>query len=116
MIRRRRPTREIAFSFDSFLDVVANVVGIILRLMIVAWVGARDYKPNLPQPPQPALVENEESAAAPPLPAPPDPLAAQLPKQQKELQQERGRLQEHVQSAAEVERQTRVLASELDAV
>ena len=28
MIRRRRPQREIAFSFDSFLDVVANVVGL----------------------------------------------------------------------------------------
>ena len=36
MIRRRRPTREVAFSFDSFLDVVANVVGIILKLIIVA--------------------------------------------------------------------------------
>ena len=41
MIRRRRPVREIAFSFDSFLDVVTNVVGIILRLILVAWVGAR---------------------------------------------------------------------------
>ena len=40
MFRRRRPVREIAFSFDSFLDVVANVVGIILRLILVAWVGA----------------------------------------------------------------------------
>ena len=26
MLRRRRPTREIEFSFDSFLDLVANVV------------------------------------------------------------------------------------------
>src|SRR2546426_1102346 len=43
MIRRRRPVREIAFSFDSFLDVVANVVGIIIRLILVAWVGARSY-------------------------------------------------------------------------
>ena len=38
MIRRRRKVREIEFSFDSFLDVVANVVGIILRLILVAWV------------------------------------------------------------------------------
>src|SRR4051812_11631321 len=44
MIRRRRPQRRIEFSFDSFLDVVANVVGIILRLILVAWVGARSYK------------------------------------------------------------------------
>jgi hypothetical protein len=43
MIRRRRHSREIPFSFDSFLDVVANVVGIIIRLILVAWVGARSY-------------------------------------------------------------------------
>ena len=41
--RRRRCEREIAFSFDSFLDLVANVVGIIIRLILVAWVGARTY-------------------------------------------------------------------------
>ena len=46
MIRRRRTQREIPFSFDSFLDVVANVVGIILRLILVAWVGARSYHPT----------------------------------------------------------------------
>jgi hypothetical protein len=44
MLRRRRPKREVAFSFDSFLDVVANVVGIILKLILVAWAGARTYK------------------------------------------------------------------------
>jgi hypothetical protein len=43
MIRGRRRPREIPFSFDSFLDVVANVVGIIIRLILVAWVGARSY-------------------------------------------------------------------------
>jgi hypothetical protein len=43
MIRRRRPSKEIHFSFDSFLDLVANVVGIILRLILIAWVGARSY-------------------------------------------------------------------------
>jgi hypothetical protein len=43
MIRRQRRQREIAFSFDSFLDVVANVVGIIIRLILVVWVGARSY-------------------------------------------------------------------------
>jgi len=41
--RRRQPAREPAFSFDSFLDVVTNVVGIIVRLILVAWVGARAY-------------------------------------------------------------------------
>ena len=44
MYRRRRSHREkIFFSFDSFLDVVANVIGIIIRLILVAWVGARTY-------------------------------------------------------------------------
>ena len=51
-MRRRRP-REIAFGFDSFLDLVANVVGIILRLILVAWVGARSYKAIVPPPPPP---------------------------------------------------------------
>lgn len=41
--RRRRPSGKIPFSFDSFLDVVANVNGIIIRLILVAWVGARAY-------------------------------------------------------------------------
>src|SRR5262245_23232726 len=41
--RRRPPAREPVFSFDSFLDVVANVSGIIIRLILVAWVGARAY-------------------------------------------------------------------------
>ncbi len=44
MRRKRRPEKEIHFSFDSFLDVVANVVGIIIKLILVAWVGARTYK------------------------------------------------------------------------
>ena len=44
MYRRRRGHRDkIAFSFDSFLDVVANVNGIIIRLILMAWVGARAY-------------------------------------------------------------------------
>src|SRR5436305_13381618 len=81
MIRRRRPQREIAFSFDSFLDVVANVVGIILRLILVAWVGARSYKgPPLPPPPP---VEELAEPALPP--APPDPLAAALERDRQEL-------------------------------
>src|SRR3954454_5280331 len=45
--RRRRPEREIAFSFDSFLDLVTNVVGIIIRLILVTWVGARSYHSSM---------------------------------------------------------------------
>jgi hypothetical protein len=44
MYRRKTRTREIPFSFDSFLDVVANVVGIIIRLILVVWVSARSYE------------------------------------------------------------------------
>jgi hypothetical protein len=75
MIRRRRVLREIAFSFDSFLDVVANVVGIILRLILLAWVGARSYTglvepaevapPAPPQLPQPAALSEPVSPLAP---------------------------------------------------
>ncbi len=81
MIRRRRPQREIAFSFDSFLDVVANVVGIILRLILVAWVGARSYKAVLPPPPPPPSYVEESEA----LPEPEDPLTPELERQRREL-------------------------------
>jgi hypothetical protein len=80
MFRRRRPVREIEFSFDSFLDVVANVVGIILRLILVAWVGARSYKLVLPDLPSlPALAEPTS------LPDPTDPRLGQLQQQRRAL-------------------------------
>lgn len=71
--RRRRPNREVAFSFDSFLDVVANVVGIILRLILVAWIGARSYKavvdlpklPSLPPLSQPTILPEPTDDQAP---------------------------------------------------
>ena len=44
MSRRRRRERPESFSFDSFLDVVANVCGIIIKLILVAWAGARMYQ------------------------------------------------------------------------
>lgn len=44
MYRRRRRTRDIPFGLDSFLDVIANVVGVIIRLILVVWVGARSYE------------------------------------------------------------------------
>lgn len=43
MYRRRLRKREIDFGFDSFLDLVANVIGVIIRFILVAWVGARSY-------------------------------------------------------------------------
>ncbi|HVS39439.1 MAG TPA: hypothetical protein VMS17_28030 [Gemmataceae bacterium] len=85
MIRRRRPQREIPFSFDSFLDVVANVVGIILRLILVAWVGARSYHPTPTTTPATAPLADNEPVDAPEPPAPPDRLADDLEQQRRAL-------------------------------
>jgi hypothetical protein len=83
MRRRRRREQEIGFSFDSFLDVVANVVGVIIRLILVVWVGARSYtalqQAPAPEPaplPEPAEVRPED---------PPDPLEEELARQRAEL-------------------------------
>jgi hypothetical protein len=92
MFRRRRPNREIAFSFDSFLDVVANVVGIILRLILVAWVGARSYKAFVPTPPPPP----EPPADVVPLLDPKDPLSAKIEQERRELAEMQARLLEQV--------------------
>jgi hypothetical protein len=84
MIRRRRRSREIPFSFDSFLDVVANVVGIIIRLILVVWVGARSYG-TLPQPTAatepPAVVAEDDTGE----PDEVDPLQSQLTEERKQL-------------------------------
>jgi hypothetical protein len=85
MIRRRRPTREIEFSFDSFLDLVANVVGIILRLILVAWIGARSYKAIVPPSPSPPPPARSEPA---PLPEPTDPRLVLLQQRRRTLAQE----------------------------
>ena len=95
MIRRRRPQREIPFSFDSFLDVVANVVGIILRLILVAWVGARSYHgPAAPPPPPPDVREETADAVEPP--PPPDPLADAVARRRQELAAAEDRLHDQV--------------------
>jgi hypothetical protein len=82
VFRRRRPEREIAFSFDSFLDVVANVVGIILRLILVAWVGARSYKAVVPDLPGAVTTVQGELAA---LPDPTDPRLARIERLRSEV-------------------------------
>jgi hypothetical protein len=99
MIRRRRTQREIPFSFDSFLDVVANVVGIILRLILVAWVGGRSYHPTVTAAP-PSIVQ-EETADATETPLPPDPLADNLDRHRRELTADRDRLADQVHQADE---------------
>ncbi len=95
MIRRRRPKREIAFSFDSFLDVVANVVGIILRLILVAWVGARAYRGLPVSPPAP-----EEAAVRPA--APEESVPPELRRLRDELARARGALADQLRHVEEV--------------
>src|SRR5438105_12404173 len=86
MIRRHRRAREIGFSFDSFLDVVANVVGIIIRLILVVWVGARSYATLHPPPAAPT------STPAAPAAEPADPLEEELARQRRELEAAEARL------------------------
>src|SRR5579884_2771705 len=98
MIRRRPRSREIAFSFDSFLDVVANVVGIIIRLILVAWVGARAYTglrvaaelAKHGDPAQPAMLTSQA----------PDPLERELAEHRRQLEEARVRLLEQLQQLA----------------
>jgi hypothetical protein len=94
MIRRRRREREIAFSFDSFLDVVANVVGIIIRLILVVWVGARTYTGFQP-PSTPATAVPAESQA------PPDPLVSELEQRRRELALVQNRLSDQLRLLAD---------------
>jgi hypothetical protein len=96
MIRRRRAPREIPFSFDSFLDVVANVVGIIIRLILVAWVGARSYKAIVVTSPR-ALPDLPALTA---LPEPTDPRLDEIARRRRDLSQ---REREQVRRCAEQE-------------
>src|SRR5437763_13717352 len=88
MIRRRRRAREIPFSFDSFLDVVANVVGIIIRLILVVWVGARTYTGIQTTTPS-ASVELEAPARA-------DPLVSEVEQRRRELALVQNRLSDQL--------------------
>lgn len=97
MLRRRRSTREIPFSFDSFLDVVANVVGIIIRLILVVWVGARSYS-GIQMLAKPKA--KPEAAASITLPA--DPLEVELVQQRQELAQLQAKLLEQLRQVDQI--------------
>src|SRR5437867_6066571 len=101
MIRRRRRPREIPFSFDSFLDIVANVVGIIIRLILVVWVGARSYSSIQ------AIGKPEKPAAEKPaeLPSPTDPLEDELAKDRQALAAAQAKLLEQLRQLGEVRQQ-----------
>jgi hypothetical protein len=89
MRRQRRRHREIPFSFDSFLDVVANIVGIIIRLILVVWVGARSY-PSLQR-----YIAQHTAPASKVVPAerdPDDPLKWELEQHRRQLAEAQARL------------------------
>jgi len=95
MYRKRRSSkREIAFSFDSFLDLVANVIGIIIRLILVAWVGARTYQAAMEN----AAKEEPAQASAPSQLLPHDPLQRELDKARQELEQARASMLEKLKA------------------
>ncbi len=101
MIRRRRRPREIPFSFDSFLDIVANVVGIIIRLILVVWVGARSYS-SIQATPKPETPVAEKPAERP-LPA--DPLQDELAKDRQELAAAQKRLLDQLRQLGNLRQQ-----------
>ena len=89
MFRRRRPLKSeaIQFSFDSFLDLVTNVVGIIIRLILVSWVGARSYHASMQW--------LDLDTAAPPTPTPKvtdDPLHHRIELSKNDLDEAKTRL------------------------
>src|SRR5262249_36846186 len=90
--RRRRSVRETPFSLDSFLDLVTNVVGIIIRLILVAWVGARAYTnlPELLKQLQPKAAESAEATLVT------DPLQNELERQKQELAEAEARMLEQL--------------------
>ena len=97
MIRRRRRTREIPFSFDSFLDVVANVVGIIIRLILVVWVGARSYSTLSLTGAKPTSGPNKIEPAVPA-----DPLQAEVENRRRELDEAQRQLLEQLRRLGEM--------------
>lgn len=116
MYRRRRSHKEkIVFSFDSFLDVVANVNGIIIRLILVAFVGARAYHSSMTfvdePPPEDAIASN--------IPAPKredDPLAAVLEQQKRDLANLRNQLAQKASQTVGTTSETKAIDAQLAAL
>jgi hypothetical protein len=112
MSRRRRKSLESQFSLDSFLDLVTNVVGIIIRLIVVAWVGARSYStisPLLKQAGPPPQVSE--------LPAVEDPaMQQQLAKERAELANAEARLLEQLRHLDLMKQERQKVETELAAL
>jgi hypothetical protein len=114
MYRRRLRREPLAFSFDSFLDVVANVIGIIVRLILVAWVGARSYTAIMQLPPEEPPLPAVEALPAPI--AADDPVSPELQKVRRELAEARRRLLDQLEHLQLAERDTHVSEAELAAL
>src|SRR5215217_8104527 len=116
MYRRRRASREkILFSFDAFLDVVANVNGIIIRLILVAWVGARAYHGSM-TPQEPVPQELAPVAQVAPLPDPraeDEPLTPVLARQRQTLEEARRLLDEKLGAAEEGRKKLQNVSAQL---
>jgi hypothetical protein len=110
MRRRPRHVREIPFSFDSFLDVVANVCGIIIRLILVVWVGARSYSSLHQFMNQPAARKAETPGEVRPED---DPLHQEIARHRQELAQAQARLLEQLRHFQEVQDDQGQVASRL---
>ena len=108
MSRRRRPQRE-HFSFDSFLDLVTNVVGIIIRLILVVWAGARTYGSMT------AVSSSRpiHSQADKKVRAIHDPLQEELARHRQELAAAQARLLEHLRQVQHVEAQEKDVQGKL---
>jgi hypothetical protein len=115
MYRRRRRVREIAFSFDSFLDVVANVVGVIIRLILVAWVGARSYHAVMSTPKTDSAPDKTTQRASiqPDLPPASDPLEQELARHRQQLEQQQEQLLEQLRHCQYLEKVNTQSAAQL---
>jgi len=112
MSRRRRKSLESQFSLDSFLDLVTNVVGIIIRLIVVAWVGARSYSTI-----SPLLKQGGPPPQVSELPAVEDPaMQQQLAKERAELAAAEARLLEQLRHLDLVKQEQQKVATELAAL
>jgi hypothetical protein len=112
MFRRRRPLKNesIHFSFDSFLDLVTNVVGIIIRLILVTWVGARSYHASM------QFLELEPLPALEKPRVVDDPLHARIEQTKNELDDAKTRLLAQLKELEEVERKTQNTDAQLAAL
>ncbi len=113
MFRRRKPLKNeaIHFSFDAFLDLVTNVVGIIIRLILVTWVGARSYHSSM----QWLEIEAEKPTKTAPK-VTDDPLHHRIEQSKRDLDEAKTRLLAQLQELAAVENKSQSAEAELSAL